>query len=816
MARKKEPMEFSGALEVQAQKPLDGRRRVSFIADLTDAKSYPYIFKGLDVFCEENEKWYTFLGGDSTDANNWREEGSGSGGNPDWSNIQNKPENIVTDENYVHTDNNYSNEDKDKLDSIQPGETVTQEWNEQNRSIDMTVGSQTVQQMVLTGIAMKSDIAEAMTDVDNEHFHPVTALPDPADEDPTKRPKENHEYILIEYEQDGTTIKSETHFLFYGSEYHQKSTGGVSLEGYATEDSVNAKIAKMGEFDVATIPQGPTGANEINAVLSNKDRENARVSYVRQSDGTLPNTVNLGVMSGLGEDTFELTTPAYVNLRSAFTIVQNTTTPQEIWNAINHGRALLFRTLAGITKSVLSASASVTVASFICATDSGEGVVVWSVDSNAAYTSVATIFATDAELAALDTRVTGVENQFSTRDYTFADALLLDVDLPHTMPWSEFSAMGFPQSTHQENTVYNVVTFNGNYDKEYPKIRYFNDSQEGAIKTIRYKLDERQSSASSEETLVVEYDIANQTATITTGGTAGINKSHIKAYSPRSVYGVSGKVSEDFDLQVLEEAATHSEVASGVAEAKAYADDKTLAATGWGVVTTGEVLITGITSTSSGNTTIDLSQWGFASVDDYEIFTTVKNNYSAISARAWIEKQSAASAKIIAITGQGDSVAVFYVVVAKGYGAVAYTGEIPTGGTAGQVLTKRSDADGDYGWQTNGAFVTDGDWRYKINPDNTFEAYYYKNGVSLIIQDQSGNFYRSAAQTLNLPTGITDSYDATPLHASVNTSHNNYPCFGTLASVATNQIKYYALSGGSRGASPNYIVTAHVFGTLAE
>ena len=38
-------------------------------------------------------------------------------------------------------------------------------------------------------------IAEAMTDVDNEHFHPVTALPDPADEDPTKRPKENHEYI---------------------------------------------------------------------------------------------------------------------------------------------------------------------------------------------------------------------------------------------------------------------------------------------------------------------------------------------------------------------------------------------------------------------------------------------------------------------------------------------------------------------------------------------------------------------------------------------------------------------------------------------
>ena len=290
------------------------------------------------------------------------------------------------------------------------------------------------------------------------------------------------------------------------------------------------------------------------------------MSYIRQSDGTLPNTVNLGVKSGLGDDSFEITTPAYVNLRSAFTIVQNTTTPQEIWNAINMGRALMFRTAAGITKSVLSASASVTVAEFVCATDSGKGVVVWSVDSNAAYTSVATTFATDAGLAALDTRVTGVESQFSTRDYTFADTLLLDVDLPHTMPWDEFSAMGFPQSTLQENTVYNVVTFNSSYDKEYPKIRYFNDSQEGAIKTIRYKLDERQSSASSEETLVVEYDIANQTATITTGGTAGISKSHIKVYSPRSVYGVSGKVSEDFDLRVLEEAATRSEVASAIGD----------------------------------------------------------------------------------------------------------------------------------------------------------------------------------------------------------------------------------------------------------
>lgn len=174
-------------------------------------------------------------------------------------------------------------------------------------------------------------IAEVMTDVDNEHFHPVTVLPDPADADPTKRPKENHEYVVIEYEQDGTTIKSETHYLFYGGAYHQKSTGGISLDGYATEDFVNTKTAKMGEFDVTPIPQGPTGANEINAVLSNKDNENARVSYVRQSDGTLPNTVNLGVKSWLGEDSFQLATVGYVDSTDKFLFVP---TDQDDWQDV--------------------------------------------------------------------------------------------------------------------------------------------------------------------------------------------------------------------------------------------------------------------------------------------------------------------------------------------------------------------------------------------------------------------------------------------------------------------------------------------------
>lgn len=395
-------------------------------------------------------------------------------------------------------------------------------------------------------------IAEAMTDVDNEHFHVVTALPPVADA------KENHEYVLVTYEQDGTTIATEEHYLFYDGAFHSRPTQ-ISLDGYATEQYVDDAFTQHVKTDVP-----------VNAVFTD-------------------------------------------------TVYDDT---------------------------------------------------------------------------ALAARVTGVENQFNTRNYTFADILLLDVDLPHTMPWNEFSAMGFPQSTYQENTVYNVVTFNSSYDKEYPKIRYFNDSQEGAIKTIRYKLDERQSSASSEETLVVEYDIANQTATITTGGMIGVNKSHIKVYSPRSVYGVSGKVSEDFDLRVLEEAATHGEVASGVAEAKAYADGKALVTqTGWGVVTTGRGEIG-----SAGNPkVIDVSQYNFTSADDYEVAVTSLNNNCNVACTA----KTATSFTVVG-SGWGQSVGerpFSYVLTAKGYGAVAYTGEIPTGGTTGQVLTKRSDADGDYGWQ---------------------------------------------------------------------------------------------------------------------
>ena len=52
--------------------------------------------------------------------------------------IKNKPSNIVTDANYVHTDNNFSNNDKDKLDGIETGAQVNvqSDWNQTDNQAD--------------------------------------------------------------------------------------------------------------------------------------------------------------------------------------------------------------------------------------------------------------------------------------------------------------------------------------------------------------------------------------------------------------------------------------------------------------------------------------------------------------------------------------------------------------------------------------------------------------------------------------------------------------------------------------------------------
>lgn len=55
-----------------------------------------------------------------------------------WSDIIGKPSDLVQDSNYVHTDNNYTTEEKNKLSTIQSGAEVNvqSDWNESNYSSD--------------------------------------------------------------------------------------------------------------------------------------------------------------------------------------------------------------------------------------------------------------------------------------------------------------------------------------------------------------------------------------------------------------------------------------------------------------------------------------------------------------------------------------------------------------------------------------------------------------------------------------------------------------------------------------------------------
>jgi len=157
MSRTKGTYTLTSNIEPKVGAPLDARTIVKLKTDLTASGTFDYPYKGLTVFVEEENKKYTLIGADPTVSANWMEE-SASGAAADitydnttsqlqstnvqdaidelnakpagvqsnWteddtsdlSYIQNKPENLVQDADYVHTDNNYSDTDKGKVDAL--------------------------------------------------------------------------------------------------------------------------------------------------------------------------------------------------------------------------------------------------------------------------------------------------------------------------------------------------------------------------------------------------------------------------------------------------------------------------------------------------------------------------------------------------------------------------------------------------------------------------------------------------------------------------------------------------------------------------
>ena len=140
------------------------------------------------------------------------------------------------------------------------------------------------------------------------------------------------------------------------------------------------------------------------------------------------------------------------------------------------------------------------------------------------------------------------------------------------------------------------------------------------------------------------------------------------------------------------------------------------------------------------------------------------------------------------------------------------------------VICIYSDNTWDYDWQFTSLATVDqlptievqGDWHYRIYNDGSFEAWYGKDKVSITVTNSSGSLYRSNLLNLVLPTNLTNQGTTEIVAYTIGAGHNNYPVWATVASKTATQINYYVLSGGSRNASPNYIVNAYVYGFLTQ
>lgn len=110
---------------------------------------------------------------------------------------------------------------------------------------------------------------------------------------------------------------------------------------------------------------------------------------------------------------------------------------------------------------------------------------------------------------------------------------------------------------------------------------------------------------------------------------------------------------------------------------------------------------------------------------------------------------------------------------------------------------------------------TSGNWKYRVDKNGFFEAWYMQTGYTVTINNQSGTLYRSQQITFTLPTDLVGSKTPTIQYAKPDIAHNNYPVWCGGANFSGSNVLTYALSGGSRSSSPNYTLECYVTGTLS-
>ena len=173
---------------------------------------------------------------------------------------------------------------------------------------------------------------------------------------------------------------------------------------------------------------------------------------------------------------------------------------------------------------------------------------------------------------------------------------------------------------------------------------------------------------------------------------------------------------------------------------KEYVDSKATVIVGsdWGVAKVGAANIP-VSYDEIAEVIVDISDMGFKSSDDFKIAITGMADY--IFCVPSINTTSFKIRRVGASTSSNTWV--HYTIFAKGYGST------PKGGTTGQVLTKKSNANGDVEWANGGSGT--GNAEFDITPEHNI-AMTSANGEHLIF-----NF--TEMDTLEARASIPGSYE---------------------------------------------------------
>lgn len=112
------------------------------------------------------------------------------------------------------------------------------------------------------------------------------------------------------------------------------------------------------------------------------------------------------------------------------------------------------------------------------------------------------------------------------------------------------------------------------------------------------------------------------------------------------------------------------------------------------------------------------------------------------------------------------------------------------------------------------AIQTDGEWKYKVYADGTFEAWNRQTEINYAITTPSGSLFRSIQLSFAAPQALSNVYDVNILDARVQVGHGSYPVFCSDPTYSETDVRFYVLSGEERSLSNGYTVSFYMFGTL--